>query len=1163
MKKISVALCFLLAVIVSFTSFTAINANALQINNDYSNPSSSNSKILSSADVLEKVYDQTVTDGEREYLNATSDVTFSYENIISTAYVSRVYENDKLEIFARAYEYTATNGQKVVYEPVSVALNGDEKNLEIVDGMYYACFEGVTLTEADTAKVRFSREFVINKDSVNAIANKARIDAQDAIEYIREQDELYNQNHAVWEQEKKNYEDYLQACAQYELDTIAYNDYMREYKLWSDKKSEYDNYLVELADYEKKTEAYNKYLVEMDAYNKQLAEFKAYPALKAEYDKKYPVYLEYITKKTAADKHLAAMHLIATQMTSLNRSIYSAVLGDVIDSVLERKDDFVDILWADAKAIDLAADSTVIFRQHIRNYFAITSDTEKYAYYTANYASIASSCEDLFRALDRLYRSGNVAAAISVYENGSKEEKLIILIAQLFILANALKDTPVVNFYNEELSEDTWTIGHKKGAKFRTAIQILGQKWFEDDNNAKPVDGGYPTVVVVEPIKPTEVKEPVLPAVVQKPTAPALVTNPGDAPTEVKQPVLPEVVSAPGVEPQPYQPTTLIANLVNNYNNGAFPERQPLTEDFAFVSDVFVDKKIIGSTDVSVSFHDEEDTKILYVATVDKGTYAEYVGEIPVKAEDVSATYLFDYWVDEFGNKVDLTNIQTDVNVYPHFAPTLKKYAVTWRIEGVDDVRMVEYGTQPEDFVYDGVPQKADDGNYKFRFSHWNKEILPVTGDVTYTARFEKSCLVTWVVEDVRHVVPVFKGENAADYEYQGATKADSGSYYYVFTGWNKTPGVVTSNVEYRARFKAHYLVPYESGGGATVSVDENYYTIDCQASFTNKIDIANIVTRALRSDSSAVGRGIKILMNKFELVLSYKNVLDISDGGFTVVEVYNAERDTYSFEYKVSILDENGNEPDFVITTNAKIISGPYDEIHSTLYSLDEDEQFGDPVRYAIDDVYISFIATIGTGYRLVPKYSVNVVKSDIVSITVNKTEVDSNEWVEVQFGEIPPGVLFDGYYVVDSKGNELEIIDGKFRVSHDDVTVGVNCSYIDYTVKFIADGKIIFSSIYRYGDEVIPPANPVKPNDEIYSYKFVGWDKTVTAVTGDVEYNAVYEAELLPPPVEPPIAQKEGISTLRLALYIVIGVGVVLVVGVPILIILLVRRAKKRRNK
>lgn len=1163
MKKISVVLCFLLAVLISFSSITAVNASALQINNDYSNPSSANSKTLSSVEILEKVYDKPLTDGEKEYLNATSDVTFSYENIISTSYVSRVYENNKLEIFARPYEYVATNGQKVIYMPVDVTLKGETKVLEIVNGMYYAYFDGVSLDESDTAKVKFLRDFVIDKESVNSIANKAVIDAKDAIEYISQQDELYRQNHALWEDEKNKYEEYIQACAQYELDTIAYNNYLREYKLWSDKKSDYDTYLAELADYEKKNEAYNNYLLELDAYNKQLTEFKAYPALKAEYDKKYPIYLEYITKKTAADKHLAIMHLIATQMTSLNRSIYSAVLGDVIDSVLERKDDFVDILWADAKAIDLAADSTVIFRQHIRNYFAITSDTEKYAYYTANYASITSSCEGLFQALDRLYRSGNVAAAISVYENGAKEEKLIILIAQLFILANALKNTPVVNFYNEVLTEETWTIGHKKGAKFRTALQILGQKWWEDDNDAQPVDGGYPTVVVVEPVKPKEVAEPILPAVVQKPTAPTVVNNPGDAPTVVNQPVAPETVNAPGEEPQPYQPNALTANLVSNYKNGNIVERQLLTEDYTFTSEVFVDKKIIGSTDVSVSFHDEEGSEILYVATVDKGTYAEYVGTVPTKEEDVSATYLFDYWVDENGNKVDLTNIQTDVNVYPHFAPTLKKYAVTWRIEGVDDVRMVEYGTQPEDFIYDGVPTKADDGNYKFRFSHWNKEILPVTDNVTYTARFEKSCLVTWVVEDVRHVVAVFKGENAADYEYQGATKADNGNYYYVFTGWNKTPGVVTANVEYRARFKANYIVPYENGGGANISVDENYYTVDCQSSFTDKIDIANVVERALRSDGNSVGRGIKILMNKFELVLSYKNVLDISNDGFTIVKVYNAERDTYSFEYNVSLFDADDNQPDFAITTNAKIISGPYDEIHSTLYKMVDNDVFGEPIRYAVDGVYISFTATIGTSYRLVPKYSINVVKSDIVSIAVNKTEVDSNEWVEVQFGEIPPGVLFEGYYVVDSKGNELEIIDGKFRVSHDDVTIGVNCSYIDYTVKFISDGKVIFSSIYRYGDEVIPPANPVKPNDEEYSYKFVGWDKTLSPVTADVEYVAVYESELLPEPEPLPPAPTNGISKLRLALYIGIGAVVVIVIGVPVLIILLVRRAKKRRKK
>ena len=65
----------------------------------------------------------------------------------------------------------------------------------------------------------------------------------------------------------------------------------------------------------------------------------------------------------------------------------------------------------------------------------------------------------------------------------------------------------------------------------------------------------------------------------------------------------------------------------------------------------------------------------------------------------------------------------------------------------------------------------------------------------------------------------------------------------------------------------------------------------------------------------------------------------------------------------------------------------------------------------------------------------------------------------------------------------------------------------YINYTVKFVNEGKVISEKTYHYGDTVEVPANPTRAADETYTYTFTGWDKAVAETcTGSVIYTATY---------------------------------------------------------
>ena len=73
-----------------------------------------------------------------------------------------------------------------------------------------------------------------------------------------------------------------------------------------------------------------------------------------------------------------------------------------------------------------------------------------------------------------------------------------------------------------------------------------------------------------------------------------------------------------------------------------------------------------------------------------------------------------------------------------------------------------------------------------------------------------------------------------------------------------------------------------------------------------------------------------------------------------------------------------------------------------------------------------------------------------------------------------------------------------------------------IEYTVKFVSDGKVISSRVAYYGDTVLPPSDPKKVSDGEFTYEFVGWSSEIATVTGDAVYTAVYNAIPVPPKVD-----------------------------------------------
>lgn len=159
----------------------------------------------------------------------------------------------------------------------------------------------------------------------------------------------------------------------------------------------------------------------------------------------------------------------------------------------------------------------------------------------------------------------------------------------------------------------------------------------------------------------------------------------------------------------------------------------------------------------------------------------------PQKADTPQYSYEFAGWSPE------IAAVTGDATYTAVFTETVNSYIVKWVIDGVETEETYNYGVTPSH----PDPVKAADAQYTYTFTGWDPEIQTVTGDATYTARFEK----------VGKYTVIFKAPEAPDgealVELSGA-ETDSGVVlkqptYPSFLGYTFQGLVVTSGDQMEA----------------------------------------------------------------------------------------------------------------------------------------------------------------------------------------------------------------------------------------------------------------------------------------------------------------------------------------------------------------------------
>ena len=1050
---------------------------------------------VGTADLLELLLGAEVGEAERSYLLTHGDYTVVYDEGITTATIHADYSDGTLSLTVYEYEYTSDKDSSVTWIPDYADLGGERKTL-VYDGEggYRTSFAGVSnVSEASFVTVGYTLGITVPKEMANAVLNLAYTDALYYESFIAEKRAEFESLMAEYNIASDKYKAYLSELLEYNDKLTAFNDYEAAKKLSDDAWKKYNDYLDDLADFNYRDGLYQKYLEDCEAvreewikYGDYQEELLNYGALKAIYD------TELAKLESCRDK-LAIIDLAKVKMSSLERTVYHAVMGGLVDTVLNRREDLEsNVVGAPPLVISMAGNATEVMRVLLTDYFALETEVAKYNYYTANYEAFRDCFTDLFKALDCLYSNGMIRAALI---DQDKNEKYKILVAQLFMIASLLSDTPISSVlpsmvknsevgsrYKEGFVYDS-NFYIKDGNKKQYLGDLLGDVGYNDTNSATPTIQGFPTLPA-EPIEPEYVAQPTDPDIVLPPgDPPEPVDEPDDPPIEVLHPGdPPEEVDEP-TRPEEYTPSKEIADLLLEKGVTLTERTELFDTDPTITVKKAVNKYFYNTSTVDVAFLSETG-ELLYLTTVDYGSAASYSGLPPTKAEDDRAVYTFAGWKDESGERVDLSSVTENLSLTPYFAEAIKSYTVTWITDDSVTVSSVPYGTVPE---FGSVPTRPMTSEYKYTFAGWDPAPVPVVGDATYTATF----------------------------------RADP---------------IISS--------KDKITVIYDSS--------ENKYVVDAHLSYDMDFDLTNVFELA------SVGCSVDIVSRFASVSFSSDTVKSLYELGASRVELETRQINPSTWHYGVHVTDASGN-PVFADGNLGISVAHQIEEEYrdrTRLYSIDADGKRR-TVRYTNDSYNVYFEGDLYHDYCFGNEYVINSRPTSSASVSISTPSAMCGDTVEITV-TLAEGKRLEKLYYLSASGEEIVIPvyenTAVLQMPSEDVTIIPVAVDIIYTITFVNDGQTLTTVYCRPGEIPTAPEDPRKASDGVWEYTFSGWSDEITAADSDKTYVAVYEKS--PVPIKEQGTGTSIYATLLTAVIVITSVVAVAVIGVIAVIVVRLKR-------
>ena len=166
---------------------------------------------------------------------------------------------------------------------------------------------------------------------------------------------------------------------------------------------------------------------------------------------------------------------------------------------------------------------------------------------------------------------------------------------------------------------------------------------------------------------------------------------------------------------------------------------------------------------------------------------------------------------------------------------------------------------------------------------------------------------------------------------------------------------------------------------------------------------------------------------------------------------------------------------------------------------------------QYVFDGWETAIAATVAGNAEYRAKYKQELAKYEVSFVDGDGKVIAKTEYLYGETVVIPaemPIKTADNTYTYSFKGWSPAVAQ---VIGNAVYTAEFDKTYIDYTVRFVdGNGKEIEITKYHYGDVPTLKYEGVveKAADEVYEYKFTGWDKPLSAIDGDTVYTATFES-------------------------------------------------------
>jgi flagellar hook assembly protein FlgD len=235
----------------------------------------------------------------------------------------------------------------------------------------------------------------------------------------------------------------------------------------------------------------------------------------------------------------------------------------------------------------------------------------------------------------------------------------------------------------------------------------------------------------------------------------------------------------------------------------------------------------------TITFLDEDGTSVL--DTLEGKAYGDtvtYSGQTPTKEGNIQYNYTFAGWQDSDGTTTyandELPNVTGNATYKATYSQNVNQYTIKFvNYNGTTlQSENLNFGAIPQ---YKGTtPQRPATAQNSYTFKDWDKKILPVTADATYTATYdseENKYTITWK-DGNGNVLKTDTLEYGATPAYTGATptKIATAQYTYTFNNtWSPAIESVTGDAEYTAQFGNtvnKYTITWKDGNGDVLKTD-------------------------------------------------------------------------------------------------------------------------------------------------------------------------------------------------------------------------------------------------------------------------------------------------------------------------------------------------------